>query len=440
MTTTRICMLLSALIISATVRAIASPLRITGSSHQIVAETPEASTGLDQVLVLFDTRNCKAVYTASSASSAVTWQTFGYLGAAHAEDVPPGDITRSGREVTLNHLQSDMGYAVTENGSTYYFWVVDYSRHQFDINAMYFPPEQNCDRTFIATEGSAGRITYYSINGRACTLSRGIQLSYTTLVPDYDNMRYSQENVTEELQYIESTINIAPPLCNTSFHLSGDRFLRQWGMERDITSPMFTAEAVSAIVKAEKTVHTADNEIGSDENLGGSAPVEITFTAIPTDAAIFTEWQMSDGPDFEDITYSNSSPDFTHTFHNMGTSYIRFMAANASGTCEYFSETFTVNIGESRLSCPNAFSPQGSPGVNDEWKVSYKSIIRFECYIFNRWGEKMTEFHDPSQGWDGRHGGKFVPAGVYYYVIKATGADGKEYDLSGDINIVNYKN
>jgi len=31
-----------------------------------------------------------------------------------------------------------------------------------------------------------------------------------------------------------------------------------------------------------------------------------------------------------------------------------------------------------------------------------------------------------------------VPPGVYYYVIKAQGADGKNYKLSGDINIVGY--
>ena len=61
------------------------------------------------------------------------------------------------------------------------------------------------------------------------------------------------------------------------------------------------------------------------------------------------------------------------------------------------------------------------------------------CYIFNRWGEKMAEFHDPAQGWDGRYKGKIVPAGVYYYVIKARGSDGKDYNLSGDINILNYK-
>lgn len=51
----------------------------------------------------------------------------------------------------------------------------------------------------------------------------------------------------------------------------------------------------------------------------------------------------------------------------------------------------------------------------------------------------MASFSDPSGGWDGKYKGKFVPAGVYYYVIKAKGADGRSYDLSGDINIVDYK-
>ena len=32
-----------------------------------------------------------------------------------------------------------------------------------------------------------------------------------------------------------------------------------------------------------------------------------------------------------------------------------------------------------------------------------------------------------------------IAAGVYYYVIQAEGADGKEYKLNGDINIINYK-
>ena len=147
--------------------------------------------------------------------------------------------------------------------------------------------------------------------------------------------------------------------------------------------------------------------------------------------------------DFEDIEFENISMRFneletTHTFLDYGTYYVRFMASNDAGTCDYYGATYEISVGESRLECPNAFSPGATEGVNDEWKVSYKSITSFECHIFNRWGIKVAEFSDPSQGWDGRHNGKLVPAGVYYYVIKARGADGRDYDLKGDINIINY--
>ena len=33
-----------------------------------------------------------------------------------------------------------------------------------------------------------------------------------------------------------------------------------------------------------------------------------------------------------------------------------------------------------------------------------------------------------------------VKPGVYYYVLEALGSDGKKYKLSGDINIIRYKN
>ena len=161
--------------------------------------------------------------------------------------------------------------------------------------------------------------------------------------------------------------------------------------------------------------------------------------AVVSDAAIFHEWQITSDPSFNDVLLRATELDYTHTFSEMGSYYIRFMCADASGKCEWYSDTYTVFIGESRLLCPNAFSPNASPGVNDEWKVSYRSLISFECYIFNKWGVKVAEFKDPAQGWDGKYNGKFVPAGVYYYVIKAEGADGVKYDLSGDINIVNYK-
>ncbi|MDE6062756.1 MAG: T9SS type B sorting domain-containing protein, partial [Duncaniella sp.] len=157
-----------------------------------------------------------------------------------------------------------------------------------------------------------------------------------------------------------------------------------------------------------------------------------------TDAALFKEWQLSRFEDFEDTHLRFQELSFDYTFTEEGTTYVRFMCANADGSCEAYGDVYTVSIGASSLKCPNAFSPNGD-GVNDEWKVSYSSIVSFDCHIFDRYGHEMASFSDPSLGWDGKYKGKLVPSGAYYYVIKARGADGKNYKLSGDINIVNYE-
>ena len=87
---------------------------------------------------------------------------------------------------------------------------------------------------------------------------------------------------------------------------------------------------------------------------------------------------------------------------------------------------------------PNTFTPNDD-GINDVWKVSYKSIVAFECWIFDKSGKEILHFNDPSEGWDGKINGRKAPSGVFYYVIKAEGAEGKKYNMSGDINIINSK-
>lgn len=51
----------------------------------------------------------------------------------------------------------------------------------------------------------------------------------------------------------------------------------------------------------------------------------------------------------------------------------------------------------------------------------------------------MFYFDNPELGWDGKYNGKYVGPGVYFYVIEAKGADGKNYKMKGDINIINAK-
>lgn len=428
--------ILTIIAITATMTAYATSLTFIGNSKKVITEKPEASTGLDEIYVLYNLNGVTAQYKATSASTAVTWYRFSNLGGGYAEVV--NNVVKQGNIYTLQQVEPDMGYIIEEGTTRHYYWVVDYSKHYLDIDDLNFAPEQECDVVTINPVGYGDAIKYYTINGQAKDLDRGITLSYNTLEYNADAELYNQIETSESFQYLSETMRAQAPLCDTQFTITGDRFLLAWGEGVAITSDLYKTNAVAAETTAAQTLRENDNEKKDEAALGGSAPAEIEFNAVCSDAVIYKEWQFSTDADFENITFRMNEERFTHTFREQGTTYVRFMASNEAGTCDYYSATYEVFIGESSLDCPNAFSPDATDGINDEWKVSYKSIISFECHIFNRWGIKVAEMNDPSQGWDGKHNGKYVPAGVYYYVIKAEGADGRKYNLKGDINIIKY--
>lgn len=418
-------------------------LSFGNTSVDPVAERPGASSGLEGVYVFRSLDGVSCTVAGIPAGAAVKWELFDNRGASFATAVAPGLISGGAGTSTITELTSDRGYRVYINDSpAISFWVIDYSAHPCTVRSIEPAAEQVCGTATLNVDGEAPRLSYCTITGRSYELSRDIRLEYRTQQPDPQAVRFITADTVVSLPYVQSTINIGAPLCDTQFHLSADRFLRAWGEEMQLTSSMLTASTVDAMVTASQKSHDSDNEIGADDSsgelLGGSAPAEITFEAAVTDAAIYHEWLLAKDPEFYDVILRTSDMEFTHIFTDMGTYYAKFTADNAMGSCAYESEVYTVSIGESSLLCPNAFSPAGSEGVNDMWKVSYKSIVEFECYIFNSWGVKLAEFHDPSQGWDGRYRGKVVNPGVYYYVIKARGSDGRQYNLSGDINIIGY--
>lgn len=425
--------------------SMAAPVSFTGARLPVQQVVPEKNTGLSDIFIAYDTKGLAINYTATSAD-AVAWYRFSSLGGAYAEQI--NNIEKNGQTYSLVNPQGDMGYIIEEGTKRYYFWLTDYSKHMLDIQSIEIPSEQDCSMAQIHITGQGAPIHYYTINGRQCVLDRALKLSYYTLDYSDENQEYTQVHTTTSIQSFTGNIFITPaPLCNTTFTLSGDRFLDAWNWGQSVTSPQYVTPAVQVHVYAEQAPISTDpdyrsNMMNSGSNgdmLGGSAPADITFTAICSDAVMHYEWQFSKDPDFNDFEYRFTERVLDYTFREEGTTYVRFIGSNSDGSCEDVSDTFTVSIGASDLKCPNAFSPGASEGVNDEWKVSYRSIIDFKCWIFNRHGRQLYHFTDPEQGWDGKVGGKVVNTGVYYYVIEATGADGKKYKLSGDINVIGYK-
>ena len=97
-------------------------------------------------------------------------------------------------------------------------------------------------------------------------------------------------------------------------------------------------------------------------------------------------------------------------------------------------------VGTSVLEMPNGFSPNGD-GINDTYhaKSTSKNIVDFHAYIFNRWGQKLYEWRDITGEWDGTFKGNPVKDGVYFVLVKARGADGREYNIRRDVNVLRKK-
>ncbi|MGB0432446.1 MAG: gliding motility-associated C-terminal domain-containing protein, partial [Bacteroidia bacterium] len=87
----------------------------------------------------------------------------------------------------------------------------------------------------------------------------------------------------------------------------------------------------------------------------------------------------------------------------------------------------------------NAFSPNGD-GLNDYFTIEgwalledIESINEFSLKIYNRWGERVFESHDISQGWDGTFKSTDCQLDQYIWHAKVTALNGEIYFLRGGV-------
>lgn len=417
---------------SVTIHAAELPVEFGGLSVAPVIDIPSKYTGLDAIYVVPSTADVSMTFT-TDGHTPVSWAIFGQTGSAYAEDIDNAITDQRGS--TLSQIKGNFGYVISYGGRTYYIWIVDYSYYKLQLSSISVDDQlSDCARVMLDVTGEITPIDYYSINGNRQELSRDLKLDYSSLVYDKSADNYTTTQVEVNVEDCSEKIVVPMPLCPTEFVLTGDRFLSAWNMPVEtVSSPMYDPIGVDLTTVM---LDESGDEVNSIE---GEAPCPVTLLARVTDAALFHEWQIARDSEFADIYYTSDDLETSYTFRESGNFYVRMVVANADGSCEKTGTVFEIALSESSLKCPNAFSPQASPGVNDEWRVSARSIVEFDCQIFNRWGVMIAQLTSPDVGWDGRYKGKYVPSGVYYYTIKARGGDGKSYNLKGDINIINQR-
>jgi gliding motility-associated-like protein len=192
----------------------------------------------------------------------------------------------------------------------------------------------------------------------------------------------------------------------------------------------YSAIAVEADFEVENLKDTIQHERHSEAE--GSAPIEIRFT--DQSLGKVSAWQWTFGDAGQSV---QQNPLFV--FSEAGTDTVTLRVVNRESMCEDLSDPFIVTVRESELEVPNVFTPNGD-GVNDEFRVAYKSIKSFKVVIYNRWGRKVYESTDPARGWDGKVGGKIGAPGVYFYNISAEGYnEGETYTKKGTVHLIRSK-
>lgn len=201
---------------------------------------------------------------------------------------------------------------------------------------------------------------------------------------------------------------------------------------------MFVSLSASAQSVEISAIYIDDSGVETEtkNDFSGQAPLSVSFRANPQDMEGLDptyEWHFrmeGEGKDMM-VRYEENTD---YTFTKAGKTYVTLYAN--LGNEERDSSRICVTISESKLLMPNAFTPNGDTH-NDVYKAKeYQSIVEFHAYIFNRWGQKLFEWTNPAEGWDGNYNGTPVKEGVYFVVVKARGADGIVYNIRKDVNLL----
>ena len=324
------------------------------------------------------------------------------------------------------------------------------------IDDLAFTVETGCENTIVRVTGDIG--------SRAHTYS----LSYNALAW---NTEAWVDSAAQETGDLMNTILLPPLYGPTPIRLCYDTEVRSaLGLDSACVEVDLPLDSIKAVKMELTSLATAreDDPAGNNERnrptsqtlIAGSeysGPLEIAFYSNPTPGAQYYFWAVYKST--ERIATRNDR-DMRYTFSEPGA--YRVVCAVNNASCSSDSSEVNVQISESYLAVPNVFTPNGD-GKNDEFRVAYRSLKEFHCWVYNRWGKLVYEWTDPSKGWDGTINGRPAAEGAYYYVIRALGTDAAKnagymskiaytkkklgadesvigiYQMSGDINLIRGK-
>lgn len=334
---------------------------------------------------------------------------------------------------TIKPVQTGTDYFYPEHGEGYMvkvgaerdvFWVFDYEQLRPTISLI--EAELDCERTMLHLEGELPKISYTRLSGKQMTYPRNCHVEYMSAAWSEDTEMWVDSVAIEELT-LEQEMTVAASPVATDYAIS-DMLAEQLGVAADtLRSPVYQPVALKAHPVTITTTRGKQGEMSNEVNrpyspddvLNMSAPLEVLFKANGLNAEYY-QWKLYKG---SSLMLTRSDAEHRYTFTDKGN--YRAVVAISNSHCQLDSVEFTISVSESMVVVPNVFTPNGD-GTNDEFRVVYRSLKEFHCWVYNRWGHLVYEWSDPAKGWDGTIGGRPAAEGAYFYVIRALGTDADE--------------
>lgn len=342
-----------------------------------------------------------------------------------------------------------LGLYVVVGGQRQEFYVFDYTLYKLDITDLQVDPF--CQSTTFNIIGAIPAMTYTNALGQSRTYARSASLSYTDLAWDGEAWQDSAAVATIPLRIGDIQSN--PFYAPTTFTLTIEEpFYDDLGISPIVlTTDLVSPKAVKANLTTQTTIRGSEGEKSNELErpidasvLSGSAPLEVLFKANPTPAAEYFHWQIYKG---SMLIGQRREENQRYTFTEPGSYNVVCMVNNTfcpctdetDPDCRVDSFSVVVKVSQSHLRVPNVFTPNGD-GMNDEFRVEYRSLKEFHIWVYNRWGKLVYESTDPSKGWDGNINGRPAAEGAYFYVLRAMGTDAGMDDYTSKINYGKLKN
>jgi gliding motility-associated-like protein len=329
-----------------------------------------------------------------------------------------------------NGFNNHLGYQVAKAGSAYMgfnAYELPYGLNYREVIQAQLSSPMIANKTYcVSFYVSLADSSRFATNAIGCYISSGNAVPF----PAVSQINNTSGNITDTAGWKQ--------IKGIYTATGGERYINIGNFKNDTNTTVVPNNLSSAdsntyyFVDLVSVVELPTVNAGNDTTIcHGATTTQLNASCAGCWAGLKHIWQPSSGLSNDTILSPTATPSQTTTYY--------FSLVDTTGTIPCMSnvmDSVTITVCQYKVDVPNVFTPNND-GINDEFQTINSNISSLDCKIYNRWGTLISELIKPDETWDGRTtSGIECVSGVYYYILTATGENGKVFNQKGFVQLI----